>query len=724
MKYELRIKQTIRTQFCLRNVVSFILHNSYLILLALFLASCLIPHNSAFAGTIYMPPNNLGLVGYWSFDDGSGTRVEDLSGNGNHGTLKSMESSDWVSGKRGGALSFDGNSEYVSIGTTGINNIDSEITVSGWIYPKNTDIMAVISNDRECCSTSKGFDVHYGYGATGNIRAGIWSGGQLESLHSNAGTVTPNTWTFFSITYDDTNFNIYVNGRLATTTPSSGNGIDTPANRDLVIGVLAWDKSSYNFNGSIDDLRVYNRALSDGEVESLYSSGATKHSQLSEANLIAHWKFDDGSGTRAEDSTSGENHGTLTNMESTDWISGKRGGALSFDGQDEYVETATPSMVGTTYSVCAWFKTADDSSTQIIYSERNSANENSIKGQLYLDDGLISFITRNDSSGNSALAQSSVVVETTTWLHACGVRSGSNVYVYLNGSQKGTDDDAGGTITTNVASIGTYNDAGDFTTHGFLFDGSIDDVRIYNTALSADDIQTLYRQGQVTYNASQNQKLTDGLIGLWSFDGPDLTSTTVLDRSGQGNDGTLQNGPKPTRGAIGQALEFDGVDDHIDANDVYDFANSTPFSISVWAKPEDFDLDFQALLAKRTENDDGWIFIIRPTNDPSPKLAMQFWSNSAASSVTSDVDVAEGQWSQLAFTFDGTTGKLYINGTEVGSGTMTKVLPDTPTDLTFGAGQSTGDLSQYFDGSIDDVRIYNRAISSQEVKQLWSMGRR
>jgi len=75
------------------------------------------------------------------------------------------------------------------------------------------------------------------------------------------------------------------------------------------------------------------------------------------------------------------------------------------------------------------------------------------------------------------------------------------------------------------------------------FNGTIDEVRIYDRALSQEEITRLYKMGGSKVEASQTSKLTDGLVGSWSFDDPDIYGTTVVDRSGQGNNGTITNGP-------------------------------------------------------------------------------------------------------------------------------------------------------------------------------------
>jgi len=106
-------------------------------LLAVFFVLCFVFLNTgeASAATIGRPQNNLGLVGYWDFDIGkNGITAYDRSGQGNHGTLTNMEATtDWVDGKVGQALSFDGVNDYVNAGNDSSLNISDKATISAWV---------------------------------------------------------------------------------------------------------------------------------------------------------------------------------------------------------------------------------------------------------------------------------------------------------------------------------------------------------------------------------------------------------------------------------------------------------------------------------------------------------------------------------------------------------------------------------------------------------------
>src|SRR5262249_38983595 len=89
------------------------------------------------------------------------------------------------------------------------------------------------------------------------------------------------------------------------------------------------------------------------------------------------------------------------------------------------------------------------------------------------------------------------------------------------------------------------------------FKGSVDEVRVYNRILTPQEIKRLYNMGNgLQSDSSQNAKVTNGLVGLWTLHLAARAGTTAYDRSGQGNNGTLTNGPLRTPGILGQGLDF------------------------------------------------------------------------------------------------------------------------------------------------------------------------
>lgn len=223
-------------------------------------------------------------------------------------------------------------------------------------------------------------------------------------------------------------------------------------------------------------------------------------------------------------------------------------------------------------------------------------------------------------------------------------------------------------------------------------------------------------------NASQNAKSTNGLAGLWSFDGPDMYGVTAYDRSGNGNNGTLTNGPTRVIGKIGQALRFDGVNDYISVPDaaMWDFGSSD-FTVSWWEY--------------RTSNANGSAALVRDNTMGYPAFIIGYSSGGAnleiyMSSTGSSWDIANAKslgavtlnrWNYFTVTRSGTTFTAYKNAVQTDTWTSSGTLITSILPLEFGRYAAAD--TYFYRGSLDDVRIYNRTLTAAEVKNLYLQGK-
>lgn len=471
------------------------------------------------------PPNNLGLVGYWSFDDGTGTKATDFSGLGYTGTIAGTPN--WVNGRFGKALNFDASTNYVDLGNPTAMRATS-CTVSAWIKtPPAAD------NDENLLGVSKGaagtdsFTVEFGTNATNGIANELIYVSHVGSDFSEEAYVTTNRAELFDnrwhhvVVTEDTSTHIYLDGVSKTVT--TGVNADTGAcmgdvNLDTFrIGNILWAGSNINFfNGSIDDVRVYNRALSATEIANLYQRSASvrvgdaktlQHGTTLESGLVGYWTFDGGDMTWSSDivgtstDRSGQgNDGKLVSMNrKTSVDGGALGQALSFDGSSGFIDLAKPSSLSLTggISVSAWIKA--NSTTCASYcdivanydsSGQTAQYEFTVHNGTLLFDAASSNVFENDTSTFS--------LSSGTWYHVVAVRDAANTatQIYVNGSA--TTVNRVGSVTVPSAGFGrtAIGRAGDFA--GQYFPGMIDDVRIYNRALSAAEVKQLYNLGMVT----------------------------------------------------------------------------------------------------------------------------------------------------------------------------------------------------------------------------------
>ena len=244
--------------------------------------------NGWFGGGPKIPEDTFtrGLVAYWSFDEGTGNIAYDISGNGNNGTIYGAK---WTKGKYGSALQFDGVDDYVEIlddDSLDINIQNGEkITIEAWIYPYT------VTGERGIVSKRENYRLLL-LGQSIKFQTFGWTASQNLK-------VTANKWHHVVVTYDGTTkeLNFYLDGSRETRENYSVNGGINPWK--LYIG--KGHDFSYFFHGIIDEVRIYNRALSAEEIRYHYNRGRP----------IAHWRFDEGSGTTTYDSSGNEYHGIL-----------------------------------------------------------------------------------------------------------------------------------------------------------------------------------------------------------------------------------------------------------------------------------------------------------------------------------------------------------------------------------------------------------------------------
>jgi len=212
-----------------------------------------------------LAPFTHGLVGYWKFDEGSGTTASDSSGYGNTGTLSTGASTPgWTTGKVGGALSFDGVDDYVGLpeppaASTNINTG----SVFAWIKTPNagTGYQGIVVKQ-----------FAYGMFLVDNI-FGIYD--WVSGWRSSGVNLADNLWHFVGFTFENidaaapsNNAKLYLDGELKVTVTLKLQN----HNEGIVIGAGNNPGVSQFFNGLIDEVRIYNRALSAAEISAIYNA--------------------------------------------------------------------------------------------------------------------------------------------------------------------------------------------------------------------------------------------------------------------------------------------------------------------------------------------------------------------------------------------------------------------------------------------------------------------
>ena len=555
-----------------------------------FVRACLMLLHCSTAALLLLPhrahANNLGLVGYWSFNEGTSTQATDFSGNGNTGTLNSIANpptatSGWRDGKRGKALNFDGSNDDVLVPSASELEPASTISFGGWIYIRSS----TAGTDDVIFGT---MDASNGYGLTLNndfngcavtsIGAFVAEGGDWCVSYT---TFTTSTWYHVMATYNGETILLYVNG-VQVGSDTGPSGAISHSGEVFCFGDRAGGGACAGdpFSGTIDEVRVYNRVLGPAEVLKLYQSGAVLNRPPNNLGLVGYWSFDEGTSTIATDFSGTGNHATTTNGPA--WVNGKRGKALLFDGSNTYVSAPSSASLHPTsaVTVSAWVR-----ANTWANDRRIVATGDTVTGYELLSNGrsLLSWYVENVTEIDGPLPS------TGEWHHIVGSYTGSTNTLYIDGVVAAFEGASGGiNPTTNNLFIGASSADGPSTDH---FDGLIDEVRIYNRGLSATEVAKLYGSGAVKFTTNSSEldngsSLEKGLVGHWTFDGPDVT-TTVTDRSGQNNHGYFNGGATSSAkaiGKLGQALVFDNTDDYVEVANQSSLNFTNAVTLAAWVK--------------------------------------------------------------------------------------------------------------------------------------------
>jgi uncharacterized protein (TIGR03437 family) len=216
-------------------------------------------NGSALTATITVTaPVSTGLVAAYSFSEGTGTTVADASGNGNSGTITNAT---WTtSGKFGSALSFNGSSSWVTVKDSASLDFTKGMTLEGWVNP------TVLSGSWRTViikqSTGALMYALYANTDTQQPSGHVFIASEFDTR--GTGTLALNAWTHLAATYDGNFLRLYVNGALASTKAVTG-AIKTSTGVLRIGGNDIWGEY---FSGLIDEVRIYNRALSVAEVAS------------------------------------------------------------------------------------------------------------------------------------------------------------------------------------------------------------------------------------------------------------------------------------------------------------------------------------------------------------------------------------------------------------------------------------------------------------------------
>ncbi|MFA5484768.1 MAG: LamG domain-containing protein [Candidatus Pacearchaeota archaeon] len=644
-----------------------------------------------------------GLVGHWMLDAENGAK--DLTPYGNHGTGQggvTIGGAEDRKGKSGGATNFDGVDDVISADLT----YGDDYTVSVWLKPSSLDIIEDYGRTIIASSPSKTYPIWF----------------LVRGTKFRVYTYSPSTSSFEESNYDNLSVGVWVNLVVSATKGGESkiyiNGVldksfiagNTISQNYISIGDLRPDRK-IAFKGSISDVRIYNRALSEDEIKLLFNSykPIASTSDLNKG-LVGHWMLDAENG--AKDLTPYGNHGiaqggiTIGGVEDR---KGKSNGATSFDGSNDYINYGNVNGLTGSFTISVWVKMNSFGSYSTFVSKGTSGSWFSNNYVLSTYGNKVRF---KGTFSNSIELDSQTILSTNTWYHIVGVYNQElqKANIYIDGvkdTKENTNCKNPTTVTNNLV-IGGGNT--------YYSDGSISDVRIYNRALSEDEIKLLFDSYKPKEASVGN--LNKGLI----LDMPLTTkwmksSTIVSDRTPYGNDGTLMNGVNITNeGAV-----FDGVNDYITSdNQIINTLDDG--TISFYTRVLSYSPTATAFLTKRITTGGGdpslFVFIY------GQKVAIDYGKHAGVYRWTTSYIMPLNELKHITITRKSGTGmKLYIDGTLMDTTTIENVPLDSIGPSLLYIGRDSTSSQYYLNGQLSNIKIWNRELSNEEVKLLYEKGR-
>jgi len=606
------------------------------------------------------------LVGLWKFDEGSGTTAYDSSGNGNDGAL--VGGATWANGRFRGGIELDGTSGYVSVPDFQLTT--DTITFVAWLNGWKGGDWAPLISSRVVgqCEMIFGDDETLRY---------VWNNDSAATWGWTGGPVIPqDTWTMLAVTIEPTGATAYV----YTDDDGLTRRTNAIAHIEETVGALqiGWSFDNRFVRGIIDEAAIYDHALTEDEIMTL-AKGAkglplargpdpADGAMLADTWVTLSWRPGDFAvshdvylGDNFDDVNNGTGDSLQGNQSSTMFIAG-------FPGFP-YPEGLVP---GTTYY---W-----------RIDEVNDADPNSPwKGNVW------SFWIPPKKAYDAAPADGSQFIPADVTLKwTAGFRAKLH-YVYF-----GDDCD-----TVNNATGGTARTTTSFTP------GALELNKTYYWRVDEFDPPATHKGDVWSFTTLPDVGVADpDLVGWWTLD--EGTGTTAVDWSGHGRHGTLLGDPQWVAGFDGGALRLDG-DDYVDTGYTEDLA---AWTIACWVRsPQAPSGGAASGPVHREQNYQlNW------------NHANEIYRGAAAMSVggvwhaASYMPLQANRWYYLAATYDGSVFNAYRDGVLITSNPAPSGTPNAESN-SLKLGRHAAAAAQYFTGTVDEARVYNRALTADEIQQ-------
>ncbi len=759
-----------------------------------------------------------GLVAYYPFNG----NANDASGYNNNGTVSGATLTNGITCNANGAYNFGGynNSNIIQVNNSTTLQFGQEMSISLYVKLNGAD----------------GMDGYGGYNAYGNqvIFAkeadwgGFWATANLNAsnqfstglgstdmslpgLSATLDNYSIGTWVHIVYVFSATQAKLYLNGTLKTTINCTTN-FNTANTKKLYFG--RYSSYWYPLNGALDEIKIYNKALTSSEVTGLYTP-ATTYTIATSSNptvggttsgggtfscgqnvsltatpatgytftkwtengtqvstsatytftatsnrtlvanfattnpLIGYYQFNG----NANDASGYNNHGTVSGATYTTDYNCNANSALSVNAKTNYM--TVPAFNSSNISVSLWYYFSGTNNDWNTLLCRNGGSYHHL---------LIEPTTNQIGFYNNNFYSSGYALTPNNWYHLVVVKEGTNSKLYVNGVLKQNSDLSFNNSSYPLSIIGNYGSSN--SNQGAL--GKLDEIRVYNKALTQSEVTALYippttytvttssnptvggtTSGGGTFSCGQNVSLTATpatgyTFTKWTENGTQVSTNTTYtftasgnrtlvavftstnpliayypfngnanDESGNNNNATV-SGATLTIGTncnSNSAYSFNGSSNYIvsDLN-----VSETNYSVALWFKTTTQSCGIFSVSSNNlgTGGHDRHIYLL------NGNIAARLYSDETI--YTTGANYADGNWHLIVYQYSNpdTPQKIYVDGIQKAVGT--KTYSDFNWQDKIHIGFSNDAQNNYFNGTIDEVRIYNRALTTSEITALYA----
>ena len=575
-------------------------------------------------------------------------------------------------------FNFSGANDRV-YGPTGVFSGQTATTISFWV---NIDDFSTTQN-----LFANGSYPYFRVMSNGTFNI-TWpvNGNNFQSFASG---MTAGKWHLFVFKWESgSKYQIYIDNDLKGESTSTITGSFPSSNTDSL--ELANGVDNLDLQGKMSNFKVWNVALTTSELTTLYNYGSpirTLASIPQSSNLKVWYKLD---------------ASEIYNNSSTDWnidnnvYPSPYTSSLDFNGTSSYVNLSSNTFINTSsaFTISGWYKSDGIGSTGYNSTFAFKTNSTtSFIGYHNNASGYSPFCFGLPGSGTFKMDGGTIP---SGWFHLCLVYDGNGIAnttsytLYINNQSQSLTTAGGLSGPNNINRIGEYNS-------GNYFNGQISNMAVYNTALSAPNVETLYNNGtpQATIYGSP--------VAHWKLDN---TTTGISDSSS----------PYST------SLKFNTTPADVDFVELGDLTTlatpATDFTFSMWLKVNNINSQNGRYAMVYSDKSGG--IKLAPGGGISVKYEITMRGSSSL--VTTPGSAEYTQWHHLAITLSGSSAKMYFNGVLVDTGTAGSAT-NFGEDAQMARLQSSKNSAFWgFEGSMSNFAIFNSELSASQVLTLYNLG--